>query len=436
MTISLILITATYFTTLAALTGISKMSNVWKQVLNRQTTKTGESENISNDFQDQWDKVQLLGRGSDGIVHCYKNKTTGRLVAVKEPVWDSGDRLDEVLLDEIKNLKTVRKHPYIIGMSGYRFSFIPRGPAVVFPLCDLGDLNNYRRRWIDQEESKGMPARISEDTIWKLLHDMSLALDHLHNKLKKPWIHTDVKPGNILVLTPPGYKEEGIPVQPIFKLADFSRLTSYPCSDPILAQEYRTYGTCEFRPPIAELKRELIHPAGDIWSLGATLQYLAFGFHPIQSQESYIEKMMNEGIVRPSPLLPSREEDWSNIIVRSKRSVVFRPLNLPMEELIAYHDVPFSIKDYQPFSTELNEWNGMLMMLSRYRRITASVLAEEIVPFVVAKKQTKDLELRGVDSQQDEPVPKSKLSRAPSYEGNGYGAPSSEFVGCIPWDGV
>ena len=431
MPISLLLVTATYLTTIIALTGISKMSNALEDVSDRQTAE--RSEKINKDFQDHWDMIRLLGQGSDGIVHCYKNKTTSRLVAVKEPIWDSGDRLDEGLLAEIHSLKAVGEHPNIIDMLGFRYHFVPRGPAVIFQFCDLGDIVNYRRRWIDQEKNKGRPARVSEDTMWKLFHDMSLALEHLHNKLEKRWVHTDVKPENILVLTPFGYEGEDIPVEPFFKLADFSRLTSYPSSDTI---ESRGYGTCEFRPPIDEITRELIHPAGDVWSLGATLQYLAFGFNPIQSRRTYIENKMSEGIVRPDPLLPHCEEDWGNYIVRLNRPVVFRPLNIPVVELNEDHDMPYSLKDYKPFSTELNDWAAMAMMTSRRRRVTASVLASDVVPLVVARKQAKDLGLSRVDSQQDEPEPKPKLARAPSYEGNGYGPASDEFVGCTPWDGI
>jgi serine/threonine protein kinase len=424
MTISLLLISAAYFTTLVALTGISKMSNAFERISNRQTTQTDKGEDITKDFQDHWDRIKLLGRGGDGIVHSYQKKTTGQLVAVKEPVWDNGDRLDEGLLDEIHNLKTVGQHPNIISMLGFRFHFIPRGPAIVFQYCELGDLNQYRKRWIDQEKDAGLPARVSEDTLWKLLHDMALALDHLHNKLEKRWVHTDVKPGNILVLTPSGYKGEGIPSQPFFKLADFSRLTSYPCPDTLAAQ---AYGTWEFRPLMDELARELVHPAGDMWSLGATLQYLALGFQPIESRKAYIDKLVSEGIFRPHPLLPSREEDWGYDDVRSYRPVVFRPLNVPMHELTANYDVPFAIKDYQPFSAELNEWNGMLMMLNRRQRITASVLAAEVVPLVLAKKHMKELKPRRADSLHDEPERKP-LKRQPSYEGNDYGSPSDDFA--------
>jgi serine/threonine protein kinase len=424
MTISLLIISAAYFTTLVALTGISKMSHTFERISNQQTNPTKKEEDITKDFQDQWDRVRLLGRGGDGIVHCYQQKTTGHLVAVKEPVWDNGDQLDEGLLDEIHNLKTIGQHPNIISMLGFRFHFVPRGPAIVFQYCELGDLNQYRKRWIDQAKTAGLPARVSEDTLWQLLHDMALALDYLHNKLEKRWIHTDVKPGNILVLTPPGYEGEGIPEQPSFKLADFSRLTSYPSSDTLAAQ---TYGTYEFRPPLDELAKELVHPASDMWSLGATLQCFAFGFQPIESRKAYIDKLVSHSIFRPHPLLPSCEEGWGYDVVRANRPVVFRPLDVSMDELTANHDVPFALKDYSPFSAELNEWNGMLMMLSRQRRITASVLAAEVVPLVLAKKDMKKLKPRRADSLHDEPERKP-LKRQPSYEGNDYGSPSDDFV--------
>jgi serine/threonine protein kinase len=411
-----LLIGSTYFVIVATLGGISKMNNAVNSANSRRTHKTEELGDLGKNFQKNWTKSRLLGRGSDGVVHCYEHKPTGGCVAVKEPIMDTGSRLDSGLKQEVRNLQIVGRHENIISMLGYKDGWIPSGPAIIYTICDLGDLSHYRWSWIQQERNENRPTRISEDTVWKLLHDMALALDHVHNKLGDcRYVHTDVKPDNILVVTPSDYMGENpIPKEPLFKLADFTRLQSYPPS-----KESRGWsGTYEYAPPLDE-RSKAVRPAIDIWSLGATLQELALGICPVQSREAYVKLMKQKGEEFPYPTHPSCAEAWKTSAIRARLPVVFRPLHVSMEELQANYDVQVSIRDYQPFSCEINTWYGKLLAKKPRHRTTAAALVLDFVPLVAQKMEKAAKERRETEISHT----KTKLlDRKPSYEGNGYGS--------------
>lgn len=49
--------------------------------------------------------------------------------------------------------------------------------------------------------------KFPEVTIWKILADISKAVDWLHNGLKVKYVHGDVKPDNFLVFRPRGVQQ-------------------------------------------------------------------------------------------------------------------------------------------------------------------------------------------------------------------------------------
>ncbi|KAG9205241.1 hypothetical protein G6514_008818 [Epicoccum nigrum] len=72
--------------------------------------------------------------------------------------------------------------------------------------------------------------------MYKLFRDVMLALNYLHNELGTRYVHSDFKPDNILaVIDPEDVDHHRIPEEPIFKLADFSRMTPWPT--PAAAEE-------------------------------------------------------------------------------------------------------------------------------------------------------------------------------------------------------
>jgi serine/threonine protein kinase len=182
-------------------------------------------------FQALFVVSHTLGKGSDGEVWAYKLRTASAArfiaaewIAVKFPTDSSASAINSIHI-EIRNLATVGHYEHFCGMLASCIIAPTVGPIIYLPYCDLGDLFTYRKNVLAQVVRNGRRARVPERTILKLFRDMSLALDHLHNKLGWTYVHQDLKPENILVVTPPGWRlDDGMPLEPIFKITDFNRM--------------------------------------------------------------------------------------------------------------------------------------------------------------------------------------------------------------------
>jgi serine/threonine protein kinase len=314
-------------------------------------------------------KVAELGKGGDGVVHSYRHPPTGTVVAVKYP---HNRNSAGCILAEIKHFKLIGKHEHIVRMLTFSSSFGPSaGPAVFMELCDLGDLITYYQKWCKEKKDRGLSARIPEVTIWKLLRDMSLALNHLHNNLGM--VHGDIKTDNILVVTPKGYTAPGLPEEPIFKLADVARLTPYPT--PPTQKDSPWRGTYEYAPPFAEQSGP-VKPSADMWSLGAVIQEIVLDIYPVQSHVAFIEDRRRQGLDLPG----SNEELHKSSHWRSLIPVVHRPINAPKEEYITKYDVPNGAMaaDYQPYSSLLNAVYSTLLEKNTLRRATSAFLVKTV----------------------------------------------------------
>jgi serine/threonine protein kinase len=305
------------------------------------------------DFNQNWRHCRTLGEGGDGIVYQYqRRKRTNESIAVKVP-QSSSACID--LKREVLHLRRIGPHEHILTLKRDIANWIPYGPALLLEYCELGDLTKYRKAWCKQQKSQGLPERVSEITLCKLFRDIALALDHIHNGLDKHYVHNDLKPQNILAFKPIGYTEDDrLPEEPTFKVSDFARLTPFPT--PIGRGPKGFDGTYEYAPPKQEQAAPVLSSA-DIWSLGATLQYMALGIDPVQSRKAFI--WSRKGANKSHPGLDD-EEAWKSELWRRRIPTVFRPINLPTSVLIEFYDLPHDLPDYQPFSARLAYWYAKL----------------------------------------------------------------------------
>jgi serine/threonine protein kinase len=319
--------------------------------------------------QEEFTRSDRLGSGSDGDVDLYTHPTQPT-IAVKHPkARQPGEGADNVearkfqLDRELTILKTVKRHPNIVELLGWDDYWFP-GPALFFEYCPLGDT------WYYFHSLKGTLKYAPEMTLWKLMADISKALNYLHNGFNSPLIHGDLKCDNILVQMPDGhtFNEDQLVLLPTFKLADFSRSTIYKAG----YGGRNTYqGTWAYAPPLDE-QRQDITPASDIWSLGATVQFFAYGKDPVASLETFGRILLAEGYKiedLPDGRCPKEDEDkWNR-----KWPVVYRPLT----------------KANPPYSAALDKWYSMCMCVDMDKRATAADLVEWFVP--VAERKIKYL---------------------------------------------
>ncbi|RMZ74328.1 putative Serine threonine- kinase ATG1 [Pyrenophora seminiperda CCB06] len=326
-------------------------------------------------FVDSYVVTRKLGSGGDGTVYLWKHKHTDLLVAVKTSN-QSGSSLDLGLMKEAKNIEALGKHTHVVEMLAYSLNHLPRSPAIFLEFAPFGDLSGYRARVFGQQMEQREAEHIPEATICKLLRDMSLALELLHGK---KFLHTDLKPDNILVCAPDGWTaEDGIPVLPVFKLTDFSRMVSFPLGIRV-AREHNG-GTPEFSPPLSE--REDLCPSGDMWSLGCTIQTFALGILPTQSKEAFIADREAAGKSHPE-LNDSKawaDEEWRKLVPN-----LYRPLSATWDELVQNWDVESSqveVRPDQPYSGHINAWYMALWDTDKNTRITAKALVEYFIPTI------------------------------------------------------
>ncbi|KAH6618508.1 kinase-like domain-containing protein [Boeremia exigua] len=191
--------------------------------------------------------------------------------------------------------------------------------------------------------------------MWKLFRDMVLALNYLHSELGTRYVHNDFKPTNILAVVPSDQTGfQAIPEEPVFKLSDFARLTPWPTPKGIHDEPFG--GTPEFAPPRSE-QASPIHPSADIWGLGATLQYMALGIVPIQSQEVFIRSRKAKGETHPRL---GNHAEWMSRYWRIRIPTIFRPISVPSEVLQKHYDLPYELPDYQQYSALLGFWYAQL----------------------------------------------------------------------------
>jgi len=315
--------------------------------------------------------AKQLGKGGDGEVAQWTHVGTNISIAVKSP--SPGNRNSrKAIQDEIRNFRKLKAHGNIVYLIAYNAD--PIFPQLFLELCELGSLLQYRKLWCRQEKAKGRLGYPTDVTIWKLLKDMSLALHFMHFQHAVCHVHTDLKPDNILVVPPHGWNpEHGIPMEPVFKVTDFARLTVYPAASPYEVKEW--FGTSEYGPPIRE-RSGAVHPAVDIWGLGATIQWFKTGHLPIQSKRTYLNNLPSRG--KPH-LRPLTSRAWYADEVRWNRVVVYRPLDVSAARLRREFDLEVG-NDYKPSSSLLEHAYRMLWHQDPHKRITSRSLVTLVVP--------------------------------------------------------
>jgi len=323
-------------------------------------------------FSEQYVKVKDVGGGTDGLVTVYKHKRNAKaLVAVKTPRhWT--DFCIKAITNEVQNLEIVGNHDHCLSMLASMQGFESNGnlvQAAIVSFCDWGHVNHYQGSYITQQEKAGKPTGMPEVTVLKLLRDLSLGLDHLHNGLGISYVHGDLKTDNILVSDPVGYSGESMCLEPVFKIADFARLKPYPAREG--ERPHHFPGTRTFAPPKAE--NYVLRPPADIWCLGATIQQFALNVCPLESIP-YLEKRM--GMVG---------RDHHPQFLEEQR-VMYRPLHESAEVLRQSWGVQGKdfkrLERHKSYSRFLNVWYKQLFETRQEQRITAVQLVKFAIPMI------------------------------------------------------
>lgn len=184
-------------------------------------------------------KIDKIGEGTYGVVYKARNRSTGRLVALKKIRLETeAEGVPSTAIREISLLKEL-EHPNVVSLIDVIHT--NRKLYLVFEFIDM-DLRKYMDSTAEQ-----MPLELVKNYIWQLLR--GVAYCHSHRVL-----HRDLKPQNLLV-----DRNGGI------KLADFGLARAFGVPVRMYTHEVITL---YYRPPEILLGAKYYSTAIDVWSLG------------------------------------------------------------------------------------------------------------------------------------------------------------------------
>ena len=229
-------------------------------------------------------------------------QVTDAAVAVKSVELERlNKKLRENLYSEIQILKTLR-HPHIVALHDCLES--PSHINLVMEYCELGDLSLFikkRDKLITHAATHDMARKypsapnsgLHEVIIRHFLKQLASALEFLRSK---NYVHRDVKPQNLLLLSPKAMRSQSarpimeasrdslIPVAglaslPMLKLADFGFARVLPSTS--LADTL--CGSPLYMAPEI-LRYERYDAKADLWSVGTVLYEMATGRPPFRAR--------------------------------------------------------------------------------------------------------------------------------------------------------
>ena len=313
----------------------------------------------SEDPDEVFQKLEILGQGSFGIVYKCVHRDSGNIVAAK--IMNVEEEV-ESFKKEVDILKECES-PYIIKFYG---CYAKKGEIwIIIEYCDSGSVLDLMR---------AVPCTFDEYQIASIIEMVLLGLNFLHEKKK---IHRDVKCGNIL-LNRDGYA----------KLGDFGVSTSLATS---LSRRVSKIGSPYWMSPEV-ITQNKYNSKTDIWSLGITCIEMAEGDPPNHNLRHY---QVVKVIVQKPPKGLSFPEKWSpefNDFV--SKCLTVDPEVRPTAKALQQH--PF-IKKFSRRRTLISELvMNSLDQIAEFRRMNLNEDSEEAdkvyssVIYKTIKKQNED----------------------------------------------
>ncbi|KAH9387035.1 cyclin-dependent kinase 2 [Nematocida major] len=209
-------------------------------------------------------KIEKIGEGTYGVVYKAKEKTTGKIIALKKVrLRDDREGVPATTIREISLLKDI-KHPNIIALQ--QVVYTESKLYLVFEYAET-DLKKY----LDTLRREKRPLAWAQ--IKSFAHQLTSALAYCHSV---GVLHRDLKPQNILIT-----EDNQI------KLADFGLGRSIGIPLHTLTNEVVTLW---YRAPEILLGAKNYSMAVDVWSLGCIIAELVL-LRPLFPGDSEIDQI-------------------------------------------------------------------------------------------------------------------------------------------------
>lgn len=241
-------------------------------------------------FHNHYTLVRLIGRGGFSEVWLAQDKYTGLDIALKIYAPNGGLDSDgiETFAGEIRRVYNLN-HPNLLKPQ--HFDVYDGMPYLVMPYCANGSVTK-------------RAGHLSEDEIWKLLHDVAAGLAYLH---EHNIVHQDIKPDNILQAA------DGHYLITDFGISARTRATLTKTQ----AMSNPSAGTAAYMAPERFSTNPAPTFASDVWALGATLYELITGSVP------FGDGTLPGGLLQKNGAeLPDIDPTWSNELIGKVTSML------------------------------------------------------------------------------------------------------------------
>ena len=170
-------------------------------------------------YEEEFVEIDKIASGQFGVVKKARHRLDGMVYAIKmtkKPLRDN-TRSEKTAMKEIFAAAAMIKHKHIVR---YYNSWVEAGTVFIQnEFCDGGSV----QRMLEQHRRDD--SQVSEETLWRLMSDVSSGLQYVHSK---HLAHMDVKPDNILICSS---SDQALTTadtvdtdQVTFKLADFGHV--------------------------------------------------------------------------------------------------------------------------------------------------------------------------------------------------------------------
>jgi len=238
--------------------------------------------------------IELLGRGSMGVVYKAKDPIIGRMVAIKsipETIGlETGKKQEYIkrLLQEAKAAGRLQ-HPNIVTI--YDVGESEQGPFIAMEY-----LNG-----VSLKEVLTTGKKLSMAQLVELVRQVGEGLDYAHSQ---GVIHRDIKPANLMIVE-----------NNLVKIMDLG-IARLPYSD--LTREGRLVGSPSYMSP-EQLQGEELDGRSDLFSLGVVVYQCATGKKPFlgQSIQEICWRIIHDQYIIPSKIDPSLPQEFDYVIAKA-----------------------------------------------------------------------------------------------------------------------
>ncbi|ETV72069.1 CAMK protein kinase, variant 1 [Aphanomyces astaci] len=210
-------------------------------------------------ISDKYEVGKVIGTGGYAVVKIAKDKATGQEVAAK--FFDMKSASTAEIEAEIDMLRWIGTHANIVSLRDVIYE--PTDIVMVMDLVRGGELFDYI-------VSQGS---ITEADASRMLHDVCLALQHLH---ERGVCHRDLKPENLLLTE--------VSADADIKIADFGQSLRHAVGSKL--NDAPPGGTIVYWAPEV-IKRAPQDCAVDMWAFGVLLYITLTGIHPFDPKGNY-----------------------------------------------------------------------------------------------------------------------------------------------------